>query len=64
MGTAVVSGSITEATTEADLVAGNKVFIITLTDDTWIVNRSSTFFVDDGTTVWTDDANDTWQDDV
>ena len=33
---AAITGTITSATTEADLVAGGKTIIITLTGDTWV----------------------------
>lgn len=33
---AAITGSITPSTSEADIVAGGKTIIITLTDDTWV----------------------------
>jgi hypothetical protein len=40
---AVVTGTITSATTEADIVAGGKTIIITLTGDTWIAAGAGSF---------------------
>lgn len=40
---AVVSGTIVSSTTEADIVAGGKTVIITLTGDTWIAAGAGSF---------------------
>jgi len=41
--TAAVTGTITSATTEADIVAGGKTIIITLTNDEWIAAGAGSF---------------------
>jgi len=41
--TAAVTGTITSATTEADIVAGGKTIIITLTNDQWIAAGAGSF---------------------
>lgn len=38
MATAEISGTITESTTEANIVSGGKVIVITLVDDTWVAD--------------------------
>lgn len=40
---ATISGTITAATTEADIVAGGKTIIITLDGDTWIAAGAGSF---------------------
>ena len=40
---AALSGTITSATTEADIVAGGKTIILTLTGDTWIAAGAGSF---------------------
>lgn len=40
---AVVTGTITASVTEADIVAGGKTIIITLTGDTWIAAGAGSF---------------------
>ena len=42
-GSAVVTGTITPSVTEADIVAGGKAIIITLTGDTWIAAGAASF---------------------
>lgn len=41
--TAAISGTITPSATEADIVAGGKTLIITLTGDTWIAAGALSF---------------------
>ena len=40
---AAITGTITSSTTEADIVAGGKTLIITLTNDTWIAAGAGSF---------------------
>jgi len=42
-GTAAITGTITASVTEADIVAGGKTLIITLTDDDWIAAGAGSF---------------------
>jgi hypothetical protein len=41
--TSVITGTITSSATEADIVAGGKTLIITLTDDNWIAAGAGSF---------------------
>ena len=41
--TAAITGTITASATEADIVAGGKTIIITLTGDTWIAAGAASF---------------------
>ena len=43
--TAVISGTLVPSVTEADIVAGGKTLIITLTNDTWIAAGALSFDV-------------------
>jgi len=61
MATATITGTIIGAT-EADIVAGGKTIIITLTGDAWIPETVSQWRDEIGFQ-WTDDGTEVWQDD-